>query len=151
LTPLCSLPSIETQRLIKNPAGPAKTGDVVRTPESSVTRTIVLKGCAVGQHLVERRLSVTGAPLDAATVAEAFQRTVHSYGDGVPLPTVDDEVRLTWSELDGRGVRKFVVLHDAWVPDSDELTATAKLKRKAIASSTPTRSAACTSTDPCLE
>ena len=57
------------------------------------------------QPVVERPSLASGAPLDASTVAEAFQRTVHAHGDRVALRTLDDAVRLTWSELDGR-VRK---------------------------------------------
>ncbi|KAA1421879.1 long-chain fatty acid--CoA ligase [Nocardioides humilatus] len=38
-------------------------------------------------------------PLAAATVPEAFQRTVAQYGDKVALRTIDGSVKLTWVEL----------------------------------------------------
>ncbi|WP_182379324.1 AMP-dependent synthetase/ligase [Nocardioides sp. WS12] len=41
-------------------------------------------------------------PLDAATVPEAFQRTVAAYGDKVALRSIDGSTSLTWSELDTR-------------------------------------------------
>lgn len=43
-----------------------------------------------------------GAPLDAQTVPEAFQRTVARFGDKVAIQTVDGSIRYTWSEFDGR-------------------------------------------------
>jgi len=41
-------------------------------------------------------------PLDAATVPEAFQRTVAQYGDKLALRTIDGSLKLTWSELSDR-------------------------------------------------
>lgn len=38
-------------------------------------------------------------PLEAATVAEAFQRTVATYRDKEALRSIDGEYRLTWGEL----------------------------------------------------
>lgn len=42
---------------------------------------------------------VGGDPLDAATVAGAFQRTVARYPDKTAIQTLDGSVRYTWSEL----------------------------------------------------
>lgn len=39
------------------------------------------------------------APLDAATLPEAFQRTVARYGDKTALRTLDGSVEYTWAEL----------------------------------------------------
>lgn len=41
-------------------------------------------------------------PLDAATVPEAFQRTVAQYGDKLALRSIDGSVKLTWSEMGDR-------------------------------------------------
>jgi long-subunit acyl-CoA synthetase (AMP-forming) len=41
-------------------------------------------------------------PLEADTVAEAFQRTVARYPDKVAFRTLDDSERYTWSELDAK-------------------------------------------------
>jgi long-chain acyl-CoA synthetase len=45
---------------------------------------------------------VEGDPLDAATVAEAFQRTVARYPDKTAIQTLDGSMRYTWSELADR-------------------------------------------------
>jgi long-chain acyl-CoA synthetase len=44
----------------------------------------------------------SSAPLDAATIPEAFQRIVALRPDAVALRTIGDGVRLTWSELGER-------------------------------------------------
>jgi long-chain acyl-CoA synthetase len=45
---------------------------------------------------------VEGGPLDAATVAAAFQRTVALYPDKTAIQTLDGSARYTWSELADR-------------------------------------------------
>jgi long-chain acyl-CoA synthetase len=45
---------------------------------------------------------VDGDPLDAATVAGAFQRTVARHPDKTAIQTLDGSVRYTWSELADR-------------------------------------------------
>ena len=44
----------------------------------------------------------TARAVDAATMAEAFRRTVQTYGDRVAQRTKDDEVSLTWAQLRDR-------------------------------------------------
>jgi long-chain acyl-CoA synthetase len=50
----------------------------------------------------ESEMNHTARPLDAATVPEAFQRTVAQYGDKPALRTIDGSLALTWSELGDR-------------------------------------------------
>jgi long-chain acyl-CoA synthetase len=48
----------------------------------------------------------TGAPIEALTVCEAFQRLVAQKPDQIALRTLDDSLSLTWSQLGAR-VREF--------------------------------------------
>jgi long-subunit acyl-CoA synthetase (AMP-forming) len=55
----------------------------------------------MSQATPERTL-VDGDPLDAQTVAAAFQRTVARYPDKTAIQTLDNSTRYTWSELADR-------------------------------------------------
>src|SRR6516162_5341781 len=48
---------------------------------------------------IPQRTLVDGDPLDADTVAEAFQRTVARYPDKTAIQTLDGSARYSWSEL----------------------------------------------------
>jgi long-subunit acyl-CoA synthetase (AMP-forming) len=51
---------------------------------------------------IPQRALVDGDPLDAGTVAEAFQRTVARYPDKTAIQTLDGSNRYSWSELADR-------------------------------------------------
>jgi acyl-CoA synthetase (AMP-forming)/AMP-acid ligase II len=51
---------------------------------------------------IPQRTLVDGDPLDADTVAGAFQRTVARYPDKTAIQTLDGSIRYAWSELAAR-------------------------------------------------
>ena len=60
---------------------------------------------ATSEGVVEEAAPSAGssdAPVAAATVCGAFQRVVDQHGDRPALRTKDDELSLTWKELDDR-------------------------------------------------
>jgi len=59
---------------------------------------------------IPQRTLVDGDPLDADTVAEAFQRTVARYPDKTAIQTLDGSARYSWSELADRVRRTAAVL-----------------------------------------
>ncbi|MGH8999071.1 MAG: hypothetical protein ACRDY7_06725 [Acidimicrobiia bacterium] len=90
--------------------------------------------------------------LSASTLCEAFQITAAERADDHALRLKGDTETLTWSEYAGvneavtaavasanehlsrpEQIKRFALLGVDWLPGGDELTPTAKLRRKAIA------------------
>jgi long-chain acyl-CoA synthetase len=94
---------------------------------------LVGQACVVGDG---RRYLVALLVLDPE-VAPGWAAREGVTGDLAASPVVRAELERGVAEVNGQvsqveGIKKFAVLADEWVPDSPQLTATMKLKRRGV-------------------